>query len=355
MATTPLFTAIVHTFNRPALLKLAVEALLRQTYTNLEIILINNGATPETVEYLKEVSSQDTRIKLINYAENQFSWDDPLKYISVCWNAALESATGDYVWIQEDDDLISDDYAGKMVSLFQENPECTTAAGLMVGIDEAGNKVNTAPRVSNFRSRFMPGHLLALDYLRGGRIVFSAPGTIFTFKRDVLINAGGFNRSIVLSQMYGIVPFGVTGFDETALCYWRYHPDTLNRKLSTAGWIGIKENLAMIDEWDINGRWQGFGADIAQEIVTRLKAEESNTSASWFLISLNHCRFKASWRILSKIWTHPRFWLKVVGLTPSINPLNRTLRPVVRLALKLLPGIANRSPWLNKIRDRVNR
>ena len=104
-----LFTAIVHTYNRPALLRKAVEALERQAYANLEIILINNGATAATVEYLQEVASADNRIKLVHFAENQFSWDDPTKYIAICWNAASGEAAGEDVWAQEDDDLIADD------------------------------------------------------------------------------------------------------------------------------------------------------------------------------------------------------------------------------------------------------
>ena len=58
MADRPVFTAIVCTYNRPALLMEAVAALRRQTYENMEIILINNGATAETVAYLHEVHSQ---------------------------------------------------------------------------------------------------------------------------------------------------------------------------------------------------------------------------------------------------------------------------------------------------------
>ena len=354
MTENPLFTAIIHTYNRPSLLKLSVEALLRQTHTNLEIILINNGATSETIAYLHEVASSDSRVKLIHFAENVFSWNDPQIPIHVCWNAALEAATGDYVWIQEDDDLIADDYAEKMVALFQGNPECTSAAGLMVGIDEAGDRIGSGPRVSNFRSRYMPGHLLALDYLKGGKTVFAAPGTVFTFKRDVLITAGGFNRSIILSQLYGIVPFGVTGFDEAALCYWRYHPEAINRLLSARGFVGIKEDLAVLKEWDIQGRWQVFGGDLAQEVVTRIKLNTCQNAASWFLINLNHGRLKASLRILAEIWWYPRFWIKALLLARTEHPFKRMLRPAIRAVFRVLPGLVDGSPRLAQIRDRVN-
>ena len=355
MAVNPVFTVIVHAYNRPALLKQAVEALRGQTYPHLEIILINNGATPETIEYLYEVESQDKRVNLIHFEENQYSPGDPLKMIDVCWNAALRGATGDYVWAQEDDDLIADDYVEKMVALFQDNPECTSAAGLMVGIDEAGNRIGSGPRVSNFRSRYMPGHLLALDYLRGGKTIFAAPGTVFSFKRDVLSAAGGFHRSIVLCQLYGIVPFGVTGYDETALCYWRYHPEALNRLLSARGWIGIKEDLAMVNEWDIQGRWQIFGGDVAREVVTRIRANTCQNAANWFLINLYLGRFRSSLRILANLWTHRHFWLSIPHYARQGHPTRRWLRPIARQMFRLWPGLANKSPRLATLRDRVNR
>ena len=71
MSKIPVFTVIIDTYFRPALLKEAVAALFRQTYDNLEIILVNNGATPETVEYLHEVAALDKRGKLVHFEENQ--------------------------------------------------------------------------------------------------------------------------------------------------------------------------------------------------------------------------------------------------------------------------------------------
>ena len=91
----PKFTAIMCTYNRPALMKEAVAALCRQTYQNMEIILINNGGTPETVEHLNHIAATDSRVILVNFEENVWTRDDPGMYVDVCFNAALNVATGD--------------------------------------------------------------------------------------------------------------------------------------------------------------------------------------------------------------------------------------------------------------------
>ena len=350
-----MFTAIIYTYFRPALLREAVGALRGQTYENLEIILVNDGGTPETREYLDEVAALDNRVKLVHFEENQWDPDDPYRDSVICLNAGLQAATGDYVWYQMDDDILADDYVEKMVSLFTGNPECTTAAGITSSIGLDGQILDTRPRTTNFRSRYMPGHILSLDFARGGRTIFAAPGYIFTIKRDALVNAGGYPAVTELSQLYGIVPFGVTGFDETAVLYWRRHEGQANKRLSANGWMAIDETFAMLKDWDIERRWQVFGAEMAKELVSRAEQQMCDTAAFWFMVLLYGRKPRACFRVLSKIWTHQHFWVKAALYATTGHPLRRWLRPVARVAFRVVPALAKLSPRLTRLRDRVNR
>ena len=312
MGRSGLFTMMIDTYNRPSLLRAAVSAALRQTYDHVELILVNNGATPETIDYLHEVAASDPRVKLVHFTENQYSWDDPTKMLDACLNAALKVATGEYVWYQADDDLIADDYAEKMVALFRGRPECTTAAGLPVSIDIHGQVIE-GPRVSNLRPRYMPGHELALGVVRGEHRLFSAPGTIFTIKREVLVRSGGYHRALELSHLYGIVPFGVTGFDETALFYWRRHEGQINRRLAAEGWVGLRESLSLLRDWEIERRWQEFGAAIAREAVDSVERQLCATAAKWCVANACCLRLKGAFRIFHDAWRHPKFWQQLPG------------------------------------------
>jgi len=355
----PVFTIVLDTYYRPAMLRQAVEALIRQSYSYLEIILINNGATPETVDYLREVAAQDERVKLIHFAENQYTPDDPLKMLDTCLNAGLKAATGDYIWYQSDDDWIADDYAEKMVRLFQGNAECITAAGLPVAVNAEGKVMEAGQRKTNLRPRYMPGHEVALDYLRGGNM-FSAPGSIFTIRRDVLVKAGGFHRAFEWSQLFGIVPFGVSGFDESAVLYWRRHEGQLNKQLTARGWIGTKEKSSLLKDWEIERRWQVFGSDIAREVVTGLRNQVCKTAARWFAINLVHLRLRTSWRIMKLIWNHLRFWREILAsFPPALRNLKGEFLLQLKLSLKRLfdrcPSLATLSPGIARLRERVNR
>jgi hypothetical protein len=230
--------------------------------------------------------------------------------LDTCLNAGLRIATGDYVWYQADDDLIADDYAEKMVALFRGCPDCTTAAGLPVGIDAQGRWLDDPQtRKTNFRPRYMPGHELALGLASGNRRLFSAPGTIFTIRREALVRAGGYHRCIELSHLYGIVPFGTTGFDETAHFYWRRHEGQLNKLLTASGWLGIDEQFSWLREWELERRWRDrFGEEAAKVVVGSLQKQLCQGAANWVAISLTHLRLRAAWRIASKLWRQPGFW-----------------------------------------------
>ena len=351
----PLFTIITLTYDRFDLVRKSLEAMIDQTYKNLEIIIVNNGATLDITNYLTNIKKSDNRIKIIHFSENQFFYNDPLNIIKVCFNAALKEAKGDYVFYQSDDDLMSNDYVEKMVTLFKDNPQCTSAAGLVKDIDIEGRLfldsfLNKEPRVANHRPRYMPGYLLALNTLSEDKyfpsIIFSAPGCIFTFKREELIKAGGYCKSVEWSHMYGIVPFGITGFDETAFFYWRRHKNQANLTHGpmTSGFLGLAEAIAFIKDWQIEKRWQIFGHDLAKYIVQKLLNNIYKQAAHWFAINLLHFRFNLCLKILKDGGGRSLTFWRMLPAAFWNNKIQILLffRPYIRRMFEL-------QPWLQKI------
>ncbi len=375
----PMFSIILHTYFRPHFLEQSVRAILNQTYDNLEIILIDNGSTEETKELLYEYQKKDKRVKLLHFEVNQFRWDDPHYLIDVCYNAALEMSTGDYIWHQDDDDFIAEDYIEKMVNLFQGNSECISAAGLAVSIDIKGNvkKNEIYERKSNYRPQYMPGHILALECLKRKNAIYSSPGQIFSFKRDVLIKSGGFHKTYEYHQLYGIIPFGITGFDETAYFFWRRHEGQLNIKLSSQGRIGTKEIFSMVEDLNTEDKWSVFGADTARYVVNQIERNQIRVAANWFVINLFALRVKGSLKILKDIWCKIYFWLYVPSFfwKHIIIIMSRTknifknifsliklkslikfiIKPIINVTQEKWPRLKKRSVLFNKIFLKVNR
>ena len=315
----PKFTIILHTYNRPEFLRQSASAVLEQTYDNLEIILINNGATVETRELLHELESKDKRIRLLHFKENQYSPSDPHKHIAVCFNPALEMSTGNYIWHQEDDDILAIDYIEKMVTLFQGNADCSSASGLVKSIDAKGDIIEGPKyRASNYRPRYMPGHILALDVLKGSSVMYGYPGQIFSFKRDTLLKYGGCHNAYEYHHLYGIVPFGITGFDETAYFYWRRHEGQLNKTLTAQGWIGTKEVFSLSNNLRRENKWSIYGDDTAKYVVKKIKDDHAKKAAYYFALSVFSLQIKASMKILCDIWFYPKFWLYLPIVLPKV-------------------------------------
>ena len=66
----PLVSVIMPTYNRQTIIKKAIDSVLNQTYSNFELIIIDDASEDDTVEYLK-TNFDDERIRIICNAENR--------------------------------------------------------------------------------------------------------------------------------------------------------------------------------------------------------------------------------------------------------------------------------------------
>lgn len=303
----PLFTALIDTYYRPAWLKEAAHALLGQTYGNIELVLIDNGGTPETKAALRELKSADRRVKVVEFAENQYSPDDPLKMLDTCLNAGLRASAGELIWYQADDDFVAPDYAERMVRLFREAAACVAAAGLPVAVDEKGRRL-PAERRSNFRPRWTAGRDLALGCVRGDKRLFSAPGTIFTVRRAALKKAGGFHRELENLHLFCVAPLGPTGFDEEALFFWRRHDSQLNKSLNARGWLADKQTRDFVALLRRLAPGLPFSTAEIDEIAAFLENGLERAAGVWFYNNLAAGNLPASARLLSRMGGTAGFW-----------------------------------------------
>ena len=95
MHTKVFFSIIIPTLNRKSFLKKAVDSVLAQTYTNFELIIIDDGSTDETDKLIS--SYNDTRIAYM-HQEN--------KGVSNARNKGLKLAKGDFIAFLDSDDLV---------------------------------------------------------------------------------------------------------------------------------------------------------------------------------------------------------------------------------------------------------
>lgn len=103
-----LVSIIIPVFNVGSYIEECVESILNQSYTNIEILLIDDGSTDDSVEKIKRY--KDNRIKLFEQEENRGQ--------AAARNIGLDNALGDYYLFVDSDDYIRDDAVEILVKNF---------------------------------------------------------------------------------------------------------------------------------------------------------------------------------------------------------------------------------------------
>ena len=100
-AISPSVSIIVPIYKSELFLKECINSILNQTYSNWELILIDDGSPDKSGSICDDFSSKDSRIKTI-HQKNQG--------VSVARNVGLSQATGKYICFVDSDDRIEVDY-----------------------------------------------------------------------------------------------------------------------------------------------------------------------------------------------------------------------------------------------------
>lgn len=117
-----LVSVVMPTHNRPHLLREAIASVLDQTHANFELLIVDDGSTPETAELLEEYD--DPRIRCFRLEPNSGG--------STARNAALARVHGRYVTYLDDDNLIGRSWLRAVIWAFETNPALDVAYGAMV-------------------------------------------------------------------------------------------------------------------------------------------------------------------------------------------------------------------------------
>ncbi len=104
---TPLVSIYIPTKNRRAQLAAAVKSARMQTYKNLEIIVVNDGSTDDTAEFLACLQAEEPRLVVINHEK---SGGGPKAR-----NTAILAATGKFVTGLDDDDEFTNEHIAGLV------------------------------------------------------------------------------------------------------------------------------------------------------------------------------------------------------------------------------------------------
>lgn len=131
MENTPEVSVITPFYNSEKFLNETILSVINQTYTNWELLLIDDASTDQSPAIAKSFTDSDTRIKLFSHSENFGA--------GIARNTGIENASGKYIAFLDADDSWLPRKLEKQLAFMQKNNLnlCYSSYLLM---DEAGNK-----------------------------------------------------------------------------------------------------------------------------------------------------------------------------------------------------------------------
>jgi len=129
----PTVSVVIATYNREKSLGKAIESALRQSYSNIEIIVVDDGSTDGTKKVVQFYST-DSKISYI-YQENKNCHVDAM-------NNGIKIAKGKYIAILDDDDFWCDEKKiEKQVNFLEKNKDHVLVGGGAIKADEKGKEI----------------------------------------------------------------------------------------------------------------------------------------------------------------------------------------------------------------------
>lgn len=136
-----MISVVVPIYNAQNSLKKCVESILNQSYGNLEIILVNDGSSDNSLKICKELSRFDQRIRIIN--QNNLG-------VSVARNRGIKEASGKFIQFVDSDDYIDENMCGNMLDCIISNEADLVVCGFNSVTPWRNHKVNFKKKQYNY-------------------------------------------------------------------------------------------------------------------------------------------------------------------------------------------------------------
>lgn len=217
----PAVSVIIPTYNRANYIKKSIQSAISQTIKDIEIIIINNYSTDNTLEVIS--SFNDQRIKIINFKNDGV--------IARARNQGMVQSTGKYIAFLDDDDIWCPDKLELQIKYLEAHPEFGAVYSNAIIIDEKDNRKGFLLD----RGLTEEGHVF--QNLLGGNFI-----TILTvlMRRELLESIGLFNEepSLIAVEDYEYwmrialkFEFGYIG---KPLALYRIHSTSMSKRNSVA-------------------------------------------------------------------------------------------------------------------------
>ena len=134
MGANPLVSVLVTNYNYARFLGIAIDSVLRQTYTNFEIVVCDDGSTDNSDELLVNYARSDSRVK-VTYRSNGGQ--------PAAMNEAYRHSSGEVICLLDADDVFEPQKLAKVVEKFRSDQDIGIVGNSVKVIDGNGDLIRT--------------------------------------------------------------------------------------------------------------------------------------------------------------------------------------------------------------------
>lgn len=128
----PLVSVVIPVYNAARFLKQAIDSVLVQTYRNIELILVDDCSTDDSMQIMRAYSNKDVRIRLFSNQTNQG--------VAKTRNTGIQAANGEYIALLDSDDVWEKTKLESQIQLLMHE-DADIAYCSLDFIDENGNVI----------------------------------------------------------------------------------------------------------------------------------------------------------------------------------------------------------------------
>ncbi len=146
-------TVIVACYNASRFVDAAISSALAQTVDDIEVIVVDDGSTDDSVERVRRIAQQDTRVRLLHTAEN----GGP----AAARNVGLAAASGEWIAVLDSDDLMHPERFERLLAMADRDAADIVADDCLIFDDDGASPPSTA-----LGARRAPFWVDATEYVR---------------------------------------------------------------------------------------------------------------------------------------------------------------------------------------------
>jgi glycosyltransferase involved in cell wall biosynthesis len=244
----PMVSVVMPAYNHGLYIERAVRSVLEQTWRDLELIIVDDGSTDNTVEIVERLLHEDSRINLICQANSGVP--------SITYNTGLNRANGRYVCFLDSDDFYSPDKVARCLEIMERYQHANLVFHDVVYVDKSGKVLaDSYLQRSGLKSRarnsltcvennvFRCGHDIYFIISTGANATI-LPSSAF-IRSSAFGQEARFSNELILSADLDLWLRLLSGggrfiFIDEVLSFWRLHGGNLTATRHPIEWDRIR-------------------------------------------------------------------------------------------------------------------